>query len=183
MQVASRLTIARQLWNHTAREKKNQTSERSRWKLEVSLNGTKTDVFLTEPFLVGCQRLPLQLGLQAGTAGFYPFAKTGEDLVESIQSIRERALAKPLSSPSSPSLQKRARGWNGSLKRHRGYCRLWDVLSLSRSPCSRVQLSLYLIGGSGELISLLYCCLIQAFSSSVFKSLWVAKDHSSKRSF
>lgn len=56
-------------------------------------------MFLTEPFLVGCQRLPSQLGLQAGTAGFYPFAKTGEDLVESIQSIRERALAKPLSSP------------------------------------------------------------------------------------
>lgn len=81
MKVASRPTPARRLWNHTARKKKSQTSERTSRKLEANTKGTKADVFLTESFLVGCQRLLLQSGLQAGdslqagTVGFFPFAK------------------------------------------------------------------------------------------------------------
>jgi hypothetical protein len=95
MKVASRPTPARRLWNHTARKKKSQTSERTSRKLEANTKGTKADVFLTESFLVGCQRLLLQSGLQvgdslqAGTVGFFPFAKIGEDFFfESTQSIQ-----------------------------------------------------------------------------------------------
>lgn len=58
--------------------------------------------------------------------------------------------------------------------------------SAGLSPSSGVQLSLYLIGGSGELISSLYCCIIQAFSSSFLKSFFFALGHkgpSSKWSF
>lgn len=78
------------------KKKKKQTSERTCSELEANTEGTKADVFLTEVFLVGCQRLLFQSGLQAGTAAVFPFAKTGEDkqektfffFFESTQSIQ-----------------------------------------------------------------------------------------------
>lgn len=139
--------------------------------------------------LASPERLVLQSGVQGRHTGLLPFCHNKRRVLLiygrlSKDSWDQMAFSSS-SSASSTSSPRRSKDEMPGLKRNSVTDSSLNAPRLSCCPPSRVWLSLYLIGGSEKLISLLYCCIIQEFSSSFLKSLFFAfgsKGPLSKRS-